>query len=249
MKKVSCSLLFISSLLGVFFGVGIVSAADAPAAAPISKCVTASTEATHAAAVAQMNKDIAPYASDAKAANVVEQYKQNIETAWEAMQQPYCGYGAYGIASAVHSLSKSISRARATFLTNIKNPSAANVTLMQTTTVETPSVTDEATTVKSAKALTTTAKTVKKATTSTSTGTTIRKGLHRGMKSAAVTALQQKLAAYYHLPIDGHVTGYYGSITQGLVLKFQLEKHVISSASDPGSGLVGPKTSAALNSI
>jgi hypothetical protein len=33
------------------------------------------------------------------------------------------------------------------------------------------------------------------------------------------------------------------------VVKFQLEKKIIVSSDDPGAGLVGPKTAAALNSL
>ena len=248
MKNYSFSFLAIAALIGVFLGVGTASAADV---VPTSKCVTATTEATHNAAVTQMNKDIAPYAIDAKVANVIEQYKQNIETAWQAMQQPYCGYGSYGTASAIHSLSKSIGRARSTFLTNIKNPSAANVALMQPTTVQVPSTAEEKVEVATAsKETVKTTKTVKKAsTTSVSTGTAIQKGLHRGMRSEAVTALQEKLAKQYGLATSDYVTGFFGAKTQQLVIKFQLEKGLISSSSSSAAGMIGPRTIKALSAI
>lgn len=48
---------------------------------------------------------------------------------------------------------------------------------------------------------------------------------------------------------QGLETGYYGDQTKQAVIKFQLANGVISAASDPGAGRVGPGTRAALNQL
>jgi hypothetical protein len=239
MKKYAFLYSAVLLLVGMPVAMRSVSAEEVPA----SKCVTAATQATNAAAIAQMEKDIAPHAKEEKAAKVIEQYRQNIQTAWEAMEQPYCGYGAYGTASAIKSLSKSINRARSTFLKNIKNPSTASVSLMVPAQVQMPQAPNTGT----GKGIEKTT-VVKEATVSTG-AVVIQKGLHRGMKSSAVKALQEKLASYYHLSSEEYVTGYFGPKTQQLVIKFQIEKKLISGSTSSAAGLVGPKTAAALNGI
>jgi len=48
---------------------------------------------------------------------------------------------------------------------------------------------------------------------------------------------------------DGLNTGYYGQMTQQAVLKFQIEKGIVTSVDDSGAGRVGPQTLLHLNLI
>lgn len=48
---------------------------------------------------------------------------------------------------------------------------------------------------------------------------------------------------------DSMNTGYFGNQTKSAVLKFQLEKGIVSSETSSGAGRVGPKTRTALNSL
>jgi hypothetical protein len=222
-----------------FLGVLLTSLAVAPLAVgadvPASKCVTAATEAMHASATTQMNKDIAAHKGEAKAADAMSAYQKDLDTAWEAMESPYCGYGAYGAASAIHSYQKSIARIRAAFLAELKGGPK-----MIAPTVTVPAVQPKPITpampVK-------TAKTVKQATASS----LVRSGLRRGMRSSAVTALQTALAKHFGSGSGVVITGYFGSITEKFVTTYQLEKKIIPSKSSSAAGLVGPRTAAALN--
>jgi len=72
--------------------------------------------------------------------------------------------------------------------------------------------------------------------------------LRPGMQSGEVKNLQQMLSQDKEIYPEGKVTGYFGSLTQEAVKKFQL-KYNLSSPSDPAFGLVGPKTRAKLNEL
>jgi hypothetical protein len=48
---------------------------------------------------------------------------------------------------------------------------------------------------------------------------------------------------------EGKVTGYFGSLTKQAVIRFQLKYNIISDASSPVAGLVGPKTRAKINEM
>lgn len=187
--------------------------------APATHCVTAGTTATHANKTALMEKDIAPYATAAKATEAIKNYREAMATAWDAMNEPYCGYGKYGIASSVKSYGKSVDRARGAFLAAVKGLSKGKTSVIATTPTEVES-------------------------------RHIPSGLHRGVRSASVLDLQKILAIHFKESLDSDwLTGYFGPVTQNLVLKFQLEKKIISSSKSPGAGQVGPRTSAALNSL
>jgi len=194
-----------------------------------SKCVTAATKATHANVLAQMEKDIAPYGKTAGAQVAIKKYADGLETAWDAMNEPYCGYGSYGNASAVKSYSKSFNRVRTAFLAEVKGllKTAAQPTAAQTVPdrkqPEAPKKPQSA---------------------------PIPSGLKLGMRSQDVTRLQQKLAAYFKIAADTSiVTGYFGPKTEALVIKFQLERTLIASRKSAGAGRVGLKTAKELNAL
>lgn len=77
----------------------------------------------------------------------------------------------------------------------------------------------------------------------------IKRGLGLGSEGEDVKALQQALASMSDVYPGGKVTGYYGSLTQAAVAKFQLKYGLVSSASDAGYGYVGPKTRAKLQEV
>ncbi len=75
------------------------------------------------------------------------------------------------------------------------------------------------------------------------------KSLGLGTKDADVLRLQRFLntdpatqIASSGLGSPGQETDYFGSLTEKAVQKFQLKHGIVVSASDPGYGLVGPKT-------
>lgn len=74
------------------------------------------------------------------------------------------------------------------------------------------------------------------------------RGLSFGSEGSDVSALQGFLAQDPAIYPDGRVTGYFGSLTQAAVGRFQ-EKYGIAQAGDPGYGTVGPKTRAKLNEL
>ncbi len=204
------------------------AAAAATTTTPTTHCVTAATKALEASAQAQLAKDIAPYASSTALVSAIAAYRQGLDTAWSALEQPYCGYGSYGSASAVHSYDKTVTRARDAFLALARKTPTTQAT-------------------KKIAAVTTTAK---KTAVKTSAKVTVQKNLVPGMSGAAISALQKVLAQYFGLPLDAsHVTGYFGPATKKLVIKFQLVRNIIDSATSPGAGQVGPKTAAALNAL
>jgi len=75
-------------------------------------------------------------------------------------------------------------------------------------------------------------------------------GLASGSRGNDVTALQNFLKSQgADIYPEGLVTGYYGVLTTAAVGRFQLQNGVVTSASDPGYGYVGPKTRAKINSL
>ncbi|MFZ2803630.1 MAG: peptidoglycan-binding protein [Patescibacteria group bacterium] len=260
--KISSSLRVLVSatvLLGALVALpALADTVPIPANPPASSCVNATTNGLHASATAQYQKDIAPYASSAGAQAAIQNYKTVLDDAWTAMTLPYCGYGAYGTASAVHSYQKTVARGRAAFVALIPSLKKGGASVTAALSSLDPSLQAAASAeakapipaapVKVAPATKTTTVPASAPVRAASTAT-VPLGLTFGMSSAGVTALQTLLAKHYGLTAAGHVTGYFGSITKGLVIKFQLEKGFISSSSDAAAGLVGPKTTAALNAL
>ena len=203
----------------------------ATSAAPASKCVTTKTQGMHASATAQMEKDIAAYAKTASAESAIQTYRQNMVTAWDAMTEPYCGFGSYGAASAVKSYSKSVIRARTAFLNAVKGKPAVAVVAASNTPKIVPAPVETK---------------IPKAT--TSSASTLR-GLHRGMESDAVLTLQKLLQTYSGSKDSSLLTGYFGPKTEKAVIAFQIASKLISDADAPGAGTIGPRTAAALEKL
>ncbi|MEK7560335.1 MAG: carboxypeptidase regulatory-like domain-containing protein [Patescibacteria group bacterium] len=68
------------------------------------------------------------------------------------------------------------------------------------------------------------------------------KNFERGAQSNDVRRLQQLLATDSEVYPEGRITGYYGTLTEQAVRRFQLKYGIIASEKDPGSGRFGPKT-------
>lgn len=85
---------------------------------PTSKCLTKEMKKLQAATVAQMEKDI-DAAGDGHASST-EMYREKIGIVWEAMHEPYCGYGSMGLTAVKKSYKKSVERIRQAFLLEAK---------------------------------------------------------------------------------------------------------------------------------
>lgn len=235
------------SLALIVLGAGTALVAHAETV-PSTKCVTPTTIKTRDAAVAQMEKDIALYKLNDWAANAITNYKSELTIAWDAMEYPYCGYGS-SAAAPLKSYNKTISRARTQFLTDVKTKKSVPLTFskMEEPVPLPPAMPSPA--VKPAPAV----KAEVKVETPKVEGKKvakkpITKGLQRGQRSEGVKLLQQRLVDHFKLtPATDYVTGYFGPTTYKLLVKYQLEKGIIKSEKDAGSGLVGPKTVAKLN--
>lgn len=82
---------------------------------------------------------------------------------------------------------------------------------------------------------------------SPSTGS-INKRLQKGMTDAQISILQQWLSQDKEIYPDAIVSGFYGSLTEKAVQKFQ-EKYGIAGPGEEGYGIVGPKTRGKLMEI
>lgn len=242
---------FFLALLAGFLVVHVDSLFAAETTPPSSLCITATTKASHASSVATMEKDIASYSAQPAAAAAIQAYKDGLDTAWAAMEEPYCGYGSYGAASAVKSYSKSVVRARSAFLEAVKNvakvktatiavaPTAAPAPEPAPTPAPVPAPVIAAPTAIAAPAPVS----PKPAPTAK-----IVRGLSRGMRSSAVADLQNFLVKYFSLKQGVlPVTGFFGPLTEQYVVEYQVERRVIPAAGAPGSGLIGPRTAQQMN--
>ncbi|HEY4475399.1 MAG TPA: peptidoglycan-binding domain-containing protein [Candidatus Paceibacterota bacterium] len=75
--------------------------------------------------------------------------------------------------------------------------------------------------------------------------------LYRGLRHEQVTLLQRCLSSDLTIYAEGLVTGFFGSLTERAVQKFQERHNIIAygTAFTTGYGFVGPKTRAVLNLI
>lgn len=238
------SLILASSMIGGFSVLPALadSTVPIPVNPPSSSCVTAKTKQLHANVTALLARDIAPYANSATAQTAIKTYRMITDEAWTAMTLPYCGYGAYGNASAVKSYNKTTSRARSSFLEAIaKTKKGATIATVVSATTTSSTLKVVAPPANPTVAAVTPAH-------AAISRTRIVPGMSIGVRSDAVMALQKLLVAHFGLPADdAHVTGYFGNTTMGLIIKFQIEKKIVDSADDDGAGTVGPRTAAALN--
>lgn len=234
------STLSIAAFVAVLLVLGVSEAVSVHAeTVPTTKCVTTATKKTRDAAVAQMEKDITPYKNSADSSGVIAYYKEELDIAWEAMEYPYCGFGAYGTTSAIKSYNKTISRARSKFLTDIKSKKVVAEKVIAPAVEKAPVKTEVKTEAKPE---------VKTLVAPSPKRTPIVRGLRRGQRSEQVKELQRRLVEHFKLtPESDYITGYFGPLTQKYLIKYQIEKKVIKSEKEAGAGLVGPKTTATLN--
>lgn len=91
---------------------------------PTSRCVTAASKKVR-------QKDLTTLLEDGKKVPGIEEathplakpynkYKTDLEFAWGAMEEPYCGFGSNGYSAAFKSYQKTVVRARAAFLDAVK---------------------------------------------------------------------------------------------------------------------------------
>jgi hypothetical protein len=83
-------------------------------------------QAAQKKAVNQMLADIGQEHADGTVAAKNYQYK--LDLIWDAMLQPYCGYGGYGMTAVSKSYNKSVTRARSAFLAEAKKTVPADPT-------------------------------------------------------------------------------------------------------------------------
>lgn len=86
---------------------------------PVSKCLVKTIIDLNAKAKKQLAADMAKFGKGHEKS--VERYQYRVDMAWQAMNDPYCGYGQKtGLADEIHSFRKSVDRARGDFLAEAK---------------------------------------------------------------------------------------------------------------------------------
>lgn len=235
---------------------------------PTSRCTGAAFQKINTAAQEQAKKDLAAVTSkdgmvSTGVADAYKIYEKDLAIAWAAMQQPYCGFGAFGATAAKNSLNKTINRARTTFLTaagktkngpgsvsaaviltsnplEIVNLEAATPAPISPEIVPVASSTSQ-TDVKPAQEERNESETPSHAPKQKSLLSTLK----RGDRSDEVYTLQDLLIAKKYLSADVR-TGYFGSMTEKALIAFQKDEHLITGKTSPGAGIVGPRTRHAL---
>ena len=93
-----------------------------------TRCVTSATKALRAKDVSQAIKDEETYniKGDEELEKAYKKYLDGLDLSWEAMLEPYCGFGSHGVAAAQKSYVKTVSRVRATFMAQVKKILADN---------------------------------------------------------------------------------------------------------------------------
>lgn len=94
---------------------------------PSSRCDTAANKKAHEANVAQAKKDASAFHpdSDPRISEIYRTYMTKLDLAWGAMEEPYCGFGAFGNSAAKKSYDKTVARARTEFLTEARKTQVA----------------------------------------------------------------------------------------------------------------------------
>lgn len=217
---------------------------------PTSRCTGADFKKMYADALASAQKDFdgarKGTEGNASLTAAFETYKKDLELGWQAMEEPYCGFGAFGSTAAKKSFQKTLTRARTNFLAEVKKaplPVSVNVTSVPTPVAvvsnPTPVVPKTPALAKSEPVKSTPV--VAKA--SASSHFVLSQNLKRGMRNAEVLRLQNWLVANGYLEAD-YATGYFGEMTEAAVIKFQQERGLITSKTSNGAGLIGPRTRA-----
>lgn len=95
---------------------------------PVSRCVTAASKKTRQSDVKTLVEDGKKFEGIEEEAHPLfkayKKYKTDLEFAWGAMEEPYCGFGSNGYSAAFKSYQKTIVRARAAFLDAVKKHKA-----------------------------------------------------------------------------------------------------------------------------
>lgn len=215
-----------------------------------SRCTTAAFQKMHADAEAQAQKELAKLkgagTSEQALTSAFKTYEQDLEMAWSAMQEPYCGFGAFGATAAKKSYQKTLTRAHTNFLARVKSgvvtstPVASivtNVILAADASTTAPAVPVVApASIPSSVALPPPAKAAIR----------ISHSLERGERSEEVQRLQNLLVKKGLLDQE-FATGYFGDHTESAIVSFQQSHHIISKRTSFGAGIVGPKTRKALD--
>lgn len=107
-----------------------------------SRCNTLSMRQLHAQNLERAKQDGKPFeltfgsVSTTKPLSKIEeaykQYLTGLDLAWGAMEEPYCGFGAFGTTAARKSYTKSIDRIRGRFLETAKQTKVATSAKMET---------------------------------------------------------------------------------------------------------------------
>ena len=91
---------------------------------PTSKCVTERSKKSHLANLERAEKEGVQFgvSSTTKGdmADAYRTYLEGLDIIWEAMEEPYCGFGAFGVKAAYHSYDKSIIRLHDRFFVALK---------------------------------------------------------------------------------------------------------------------------------
>lgn len=94
---------------------------------PESRCNTASNKRAHDANLVQAKKDVVAFHpdSDPRIEKLYKEYLTKLNIAWGAMEEPYCGFGAFGNSAAKKSYDKTVARTRDLFLTEARQTQVA----------------------------------------------------------------------------------------------------------------------------
>ncbi|MBM3204389.1 hypothetical protein FJZ48_00170 [Candidatus Uhrbacteria bacterium] len=86
--------------------------------AATTKCLTPEIKQLYQTAKAKAEEEIQKAGAEADGA--AKKYREDIETIWVAMHEPYCGYGSRGVRAVQNSFNKSVNKSKAKFAAAIK---------------------------------------------------------------------------------------------------------------------------------
>ena len=226
-----------------------------------SRCTTAVFQKMHTNAETQAQQEFTKLKNSGKESelnltNAFKTYEQELSLAWGAMQEPYCGFGAFGATAAQKSYKKTLDRAHVNFLAHAKSGALATdlilVPVSHTTgTAVAPAVVSrtvvETSSSSSSRSISPTVAPTSENSAPESTDSAVRisRSLVRGEKSTNVQRLQNVLVKKGLLDKE-YATGYFGNYTEKAIISFQLGKGLIKSRASYGAGFVGRKTLTAM---
>ncbi len=94
---------------------------------PDSRCDTAANRKVHEVNLVRAEKDGDSFdiSTDERIAELYVVYMKKLDMAWGAMEEPYCGFGAFGNKAAKKSYDKTVTRTRNEFLTEARKTQIA----------------------------------------------------------------------------------------------------------------------------